>query len=122
MFAEYIGMPYDLHNKNGLNCWALVARVYRDLFSETLTDYNADNISKVSAAFTAAFARGDHGFHNVETPEDFDVIVMFSKRLTHCGIYYQGKILHANGGAKQVTFERLKDVTRQFEAVEFWRK
>ena len=122
MLEAYVGMPYNLHNKNGLNCWALVALVYSDLFDAVVPDYKADNLQAVSAAFTAAFAEGLHGFTQVDEPKDFDVVIMKSERLFHCGIWYQGKVLHANNGAKQVTFERFKDATRNFKVVEFWRK
>ncbi len=122
MFEKYIGIPYSLSNKNGVNCWALVALVYHDLRGLTIPDYESKNHQQVTAAFTAAFAEGLHGFKQVDEPIDFDVVIMKANRLTHCGVWYQGRLLHANNGAKQVTFERLKDVARPFKSIEFWRK
>lgn len=120
MLAEFVGMPYDLQNQKGVNCWSLVALVYDKLFGDKLNDYSAGNIQSVSAAFSAAFAEGKHGFTKVEKPSDFDVVVMYRDKTTHCGVYYQGRLLHANNDAKQVIYERLKDATRAFERVEFW--
>lgn len=122
MISQYIGMPYNLHNKNGVNCWALIALVYKDLLDDELVEYNAENSEAVALAFTTAFANGKHGFKQVDTPQDYDVVFMRNRFFHHCGLYYEGKILHANTGAKQVTFERFKDVTRTFKKVEFWRK
>lgn len=122
MLAEFVGMPYDLRNRKGVNCWSLVALVYEKLFGEQLTDYSAGNIQSVSAAFTAAFAEGEHGFTKVEEVADFDVVVLWADRTTHCGIYYQGRLLHAHSDAKQVIFEKFKDATMFYNRVEFWRK
>ena len=122
MLSKFVGIPYDLHNRTGINCWALVALVYDEIFGDKLKDYSAKNFREVSTAFTSAFFEGDHGFNKVDSPEDFDVVVLWSKRTVHCGIYYEGNLLHANNDAKQVIFEKLKNASRSFERIEFWRK
>jgi len=122
MISEFVGIPYDLQNRQGVNCWSLVALVYDKLFNDKLQDYSAKNIQSISAAFSAAFAEGNHGFERVEKPSDFDVVVMYGNITTHCGVYYQGKLLHATSDQKQVVFQRLNDVTRFFNRVEFWSK
>jgi len=124
MFSKYIGTPYDLFNINGVNCWSLVALVYRDLFGNQLVDYSAEENSfqSISAAFTAAFAEGEHGFIQIDEPEDLCVIVMKHSKLQHCGIWFQGKVLHATSAARQVILQDEKDAVRQFKSVEYWQK
>ena len=125
---QYVGIPYDLHNINGLSCWGLVAKVCFDR-GISVPEYKAENHRQVAAAFTLAFAEGMHGFIQVYKPVNYDVIIMKSRqnedgtyRLIHCGVWYQGKVLHANNGAKQVMFQRFKDVIKPFKEIEFWRK
>ncbi len=124
MFNEYVGINYCINNQNGVNCWGLVAMVYRDIFSDDLKLFHSENDSfrAISTAFTKAFTENKHGFKKVDDKADFDVVIMRSNRLTHCGIYYQGKILHSSRGAKQVIFQRFQDATRTFKDIEFWRK
>lgn len=124
MFRDYIGLPYDLFNKNGVNCWSLVALVYSDFFDEKLADYASKDKSfqSIAAAFTAAFAEGKHGFTQIDEPVDLCVIVMKHKLLTHCGIWYEGKVIHATSAARQVIMQDEKDAVRQFKSVEYWQK
>jgi cell wall-associated NlpC family hydrolase len=124
---DYIGMPYSLRPTEGhLNCWELVAKVFHDEFSEELPEYNADTVYDVGAAFTAAFAVGDHGFTRSETYQDFSVIIMSNKRKKvssiHCGIVYGGMVLHSSGDAKQVVYQPIAHATREFKEVEFWQR
>lgn len=123
MIDKYIGIPYDLFNQDGVNCWALVALVYKDLFGEKLKDFKAERntFGSISAAFTAAFASGEHGFSRIDNPVDFCVIVMKNKRLQHCGIWYKGNVLHAMSASKQVIYQTEKQATKLFNEVEYWR-
>ena len=122
MVAEYIGLPYDLHNRNGLNCWALVALVYRDLFDLALPDYRSksESYQDIVAAFTTAFAEGEHGFAQVSEPQDLCVVVMKHRRLQHCGLWYQGRVLHAASAFGQVVLQSEKDACKRFDTIEYW--
>lgn len=122
MLSQYVGMPYSLRGKDGLNCWSLVALVYHDFFGTDIPTYGAKNHNDVSSAFTAAFTQDNHGFTKVDEPQDFDVIVMKNKQTTHCGVWFKGRVLHAHNGAKQVMFQQYKAATRNFQDIEFWRR
>jgi len=126
--AQYIGIKYDLHNRKGLNCWALVAKVYGDLFGDEIPEFvsKTDNPKDIAATFTAAFASGDHGFHQIANPVELCVAVF--KRPTkfgfdfHCGIYHQGKILHSSKPVGMVSYQSIAEASRGFRIVEFWQK
>ena len=126
--AQYIGIKYDLHNRKGLNCWALVAKVYSDLFGDEIPEFvsKTDNPKDIAATFTAAFASGDHGFHQIANPVELCVAVF--KRPTkfgfdfHCGIYHQGKILHSSKPVGMVSYQSIAEASRGFRIVEFWQK
>lgn len=125
---EYIGMPYDIKNQHGVNCWGLVAKVYNDKFSDDLPDFPSPSksLADISATFTAAFANGNHGFTMVDKPQNYDVVV-FKRKMAkcfyfHCGIWLDGKILHSASRSGGVVYEAFDSVARQFKVVEFWRK
>ena len=124
---EYIGLPYDIKNKNGYNCWALVAKVYRDKLNYNIEDYpsKTGNIRDIAAAFTAAFANGSHGFTQRLTSENLDVVIFKKKTkfgfIFHCGIMVDGKVLHSSSRSGGVVYETLKLAGYGFKEVEFWR-
>ena len=124
---KYVGIPYSLRPVDGfLNCWQLVSLVYRNELSKDIPGFSANDIADISNAFTAAFATGDHGFSVVDEPKDFDVVVFVSERRKrnrfHCGIMYNGKVLHAFNKFGQVVYHSLAEASDSFERVEFWRR
>lgn len=125
--SNYIGIPYSLRPVDGcLNCWELVAQVYSDVFGQSLPMFKADNNRDVGAAFTAAFASGEHGFIKSKTYSDFSVIIMRNvrKRVSsiHCGVMYKGMVLHSSGDAKQVVYQTIEQATAEFKEFEFWQR
>jgi len=125
---EYVGIKYDIRNKTGVNCWGLVAKVYHDKFSDDLPDFPSPSKSMrdIAVTFTAAFANNEHGFTMVDKPQDYDVVVF--KKMTkfgflfHCGIWFEGKILHSASRSGGVVYEALSSVSRSFKEIEFWRR
>jgi len=125
---EYIGLPYDIHNKTGLNCWALVAKVYKDRFGFNIADYPSpsNNIRDIAATFTAAFANGTHGFKKHENSKNYDVVI-FKKEtrfgfIFHCGILIDGRVLHCSSRSGGVVYESLRIAGHGFQEIEFWRR
>jgi len=128
MIGEYIGIPYDISNNKGLNCWGLVSKVYADLFSDTIKDFpsKTDNSQEIASVFAAAFATNDHGFKLTENPNNFDLIV-FSRnsvygKLYHCGIMYNGKVLHSSKAVGGVALQSIADAGRGFREFKFWQR
>jgi len=120
MIAELIGIPYDLHNKKGVNCWGLVALVYDKMLGKSLISFDVKSYRDIANTFTQAFIDNAHGFKKTDKPNNFDVVTMNKGKLFHCGIYHDGNILHSSLEAKQVVYEKYNNVVRQFEVIEFW--
>ncbi len=125
---EYIGIPYDIRNKTGVNCWGLVAKVYHDKLSDDLPDFPSPSksLQDIAATFTAAFANNEHGFTMVEKPINYDVVV-FKRKMGrsfyfHCGIWLDGKILHSASRSGGVVYEAFSSVAHGFRDIEFWRR
>ncbi len=128
MIAGFIGLPYDLHNISGYNCFALVGLVYSELFGQSVPVFTAKTNSPrdIAATFASAFATGEHGFKKTDKPKDFDVIVFKKKTrfgyVFHCGILYKNKVLHASSSTKSSTYQSVKMAGEGFEEIEYWQR
>ena len=105
-------------------CWELVADWYASEERRAVAvDYKTAtrSIRDMSSAFRTALHQGGHGF--VQTPAPVDgCVVLLGKTdkigIHHCGIYFQGSVLHALPGI--TLFEPMSVVADGFEVVEFW--
>ena len=128
MIERFIGLPYDLHNISGYNCFALVGLVYSELFGESIPVFTAKSNSPrdIAATFSAAFATGEHGFKKTDEPKDFDVVV-FKKgtrfgSIFHCGILYKKKVLHASSCTKSSAYQNIEMAGEGFTEIEYWQR
>ena len=126
--SDYIGIPYNIRNERGLNCFGLVAKVYYDLFGDSLPDYkaNVEDTAVINSIFTNAFVTGDHGFKQVDKPSDYCVVVFKRKSLNsfayHCGLIYKNKVLHCHKAAGGVVYQPIEQAKRGYKVVEFWQR
>lgn len=116
----YLGKVYPLPP-----CWNLVADIYRTELSTTVTDYKTINASirAIASEFRLALHKSAHGFSQIAEPVDFCVVLMGKSAragLHHCGIYYQGKVLHmlASGGL----YQEPSVIADEYKLVEYWAK
>jgi cell wall-associated NlpC family hydrolase len=117
---KWIGTPYSLHNTDTtLNCWGIVSQYYH----KQVPDFSINTLQpkEICDVFTAAFAKGDHGFVKTELPKDGDVIVFESPAQFHVGLLYKGKILHSSPKSMGVTYQDIKDI-KGFREIEYWSK
>lgn len=124
--GRYIGIPYSLRPMAGcVNCWSLVALIYSQEMSKDIPEFKSKGISGIASAFTAAFATGEHGFKKVASVKNFDVMVFINKSEFrseyHCGIHYNGKVLHAVKALGGVVYQDVSVAMQTFDKVEFWR-
>lgn len=117
---DYLGKQYP-HPP----CWSLVVDVYTTELAQGVTDYKTINTSirAIASAFRLALHKSPHGFVQIETPVDYAVVLMGKTRslgIHHCGIYYDGKVLHAMPDGN--FWQDLASIGDQYEVVEFWAK
>lgn len=106
-------------------CWALVADIYTSELGAVVDDYKtiSGSIRAVAGAFRLALHKAAHGFAQVELPVDFAVVLMGRVRslgMHHCGIYYQGKVLHALESG--TLYQDLASLRADYPLMEFWSK
>lgn len=104
-------------------CWPLVADVYATELGHGVTEYSAATSSfrDVAAAFRLALHDGNHGFTQIARPIDLCVVLLGrteSMGIHHCGIFYQGSILHALGSG--VFYQDAASVGDEYELIEYW--
>jgi len=106
-------------------CWELVADVYATELDAIAVDYKTVNrsIREMASAFRIAIHKSAHGFVKVAEPVDYAIVLLGKTEeigIHHCGIYYQGKVLHAMPDIS--LYEELSVIRDRFALVEFWAK
>ena len=106
-------------------CWELVADVMAHERGAVPVDYKTVNrsVREMASAFRLAIHKSAHGFVQVAEPVDFAIVLLAKHRrvgVHHCGVMYQGKVLHALPGV--TLYEDLSTVQDAYEVVEFWAK
>jgi len=117
---DYLGKQYP-----SPPCWSLVANVYADELSDTVLDYKTINASirTIASAFRLALHKSPHGFAQLSEPVDYCVVLMGRTARTglhHCGIYYDGKVLHAMDSGNY--YQELHTIQDEYKLIEFWGK
>lgn len=117
---DYLGRQYP-----SPPCWALIADVYTNELADTVTDYKTVNASirAIASAFRIALHKSAHGFAQIDEPVDYCVVLLGKTMRTglhHCGIYYQGRVLHMLDSGGQ--YQEMSVIRDAYELVEFWMK
>jgi len=106
-------------------CWELVSLVYERELQAIAVDYKQINrsVRQMATAFRIALHKSAHGFSQIKEPVDMAVVLLGKTAdigIHHCGIYWQGGVLHAQPG--NVYYEPLSVIRDTFGVVEFWAK
>ena len=104
-------------------CWELVADVYhRERFDISVAYVKANrSIREMADAFRLALHQCEHGFKRTENPDDFCIVLLGRNEkigIHHCGVWYDGKILHAE--PTMVFYEDIGTVRARYQLMEFW--
>jgi len=104
-------------------CWELVADVLARECAGIAVEYipAQRTIRQMAEAFRLALHTSPHGFLRAERARDFDVVLMGRNAhigIHHCGIWYGGRVLHAEPGA--TLYEELTALQARYPIMEFW--
>jgi cell wall-associated NlpC family hydrolase len=112
--SKYLGLPYDINSVHGVNCWTLVALVYKKELQIELSLYagKTNSTQDIADEFKDRLAAGDHGFDIVDSPINYDLVIFNNDKSYHCGIYWNRKVLHANGQCRtgSVWHDKIRDI------------
>lgn len=106
-------------------CWELVADVYHRELGQGVLDFKTvdPSVRAIASAFRLALHKSPHGFAKIEQPADFCVVLMGKSEalgLHHCGIYYQGSVLHALERGN--LYQDMASLSDAYPVMEFWSK
>ena len=124
---KYLKLRYDINSRNGgVNCWTLYCKVIKDKFGFDMPVFRGISNSKGDIASEFEI-RLDSGSNHIEIskPRDYDLVIFKIRQASnvfyHCGVWLNGKVLHANGTGMSggVWYDKLQDI--EFETVRFYR-
>lgn len=106
-------------------CWELVADIYRTELDEGVMGFKTvdPSVRAIASAFRLALHKSPHGFARIEDPVDYAVVLMGKSEalgVHHCGIWYQGKILHALETGN--LYQDVASLSDTYKVMEFWAK
>jgi hypothetical protein len=106
-------------------CFDLVADVYQRELGAIAVDYKTINrsVRDMASAFRIAVHKDPHGFAQIAEPVDMCIVLLGKTErmgIHHCGIFYDGRVLHAMPGA--TLYEEMATIRDRFAVVQFWAK
>lgn len=106
-------------------CWHLVTDVYETVLGADPNEVQtvSEAMRRAARAYRLELFKNREGMQQIAEPRDYAIVLMWasvSKRQLHCGIYYQGKVLHAlESGTLYQDMETLRDT---YPLMEYWAK
>ena len=104
-------------------CWSLVTDVY--LSELGLDPDHVETISEsmrmAARVFRVQLYKEPGSMRQLQEPVDLAVVLMWptvSRKRMHCGIYYDGKVLHAT--PEGVLYQDLASLQDTYQVMEFW--
>jgi hypothetical protein len=104
-------------------CWALASDVLVTECGFDPMGYStvSGSVRGAASAFRLALHKTTHGFSQIDAPQDFALVLMGKSAalgVHHCGIYYQGKVLHALDTGS--LYQDLASLGDDYALIEFW--
>ncbi len=114
---------YQAKTYSAQPCWDLVADVYATERQALHVGYEPKERTTrdMADAFRLAVHHNHNGFKCVLDPQDFAIVLLGKNHrigIHHCGIYYQGHVLHACPGITH--YQPLSVIRDQWALIEFW--
>lgn len=117
----YIGKPYSFRS---FNCWHYVCKIREDNGIETKA-FSTKNFKEAFSTITKQMLNVDHGLTKVNTPENFDIVIINKTELGrlsyHCGVFHNGYVAHCDRASGQVLYQPYKKFIEGYEGAVIWR-
>ena len=119
---DYIGIPFKTNgrDRDGLDCYGLIAAVYKDQLGVDIPDWHVadDSTSTVMETISNGLnvELDAQRAHEVAEPKDMDILVLSRMGVAyHVGIYIAGGVLHTvynSSGSCFESFHNFKQTNR----------
>ena len=126
---DYIGQKWKPNGRgdDGLDCWGLVAKVFKDQLDLDLPHWTVEEPYTNSGAKRALTKAKDESILNnhaehVIKPKDFDIAMLVRRRVAfHVGVICNGGVLHISKNTRGATWERLDEFEKYGGKLEVYR-
>ena len=105
-------------------CWGLLSEVMHGAHGPAVTGYkptDSFSVRDLASAFRLTLHRSPGTFIRLSEPADLCMVLLGNGTklgLHHCGVYWQGSVLHAHEGGN--SFDDLSAVRDRFTSIEYW--
>lgn len=104
-------------------CFKLVADVYADMLGQSPTEVEtvSESMRRAARTFRLELFKRQPGMQQLAEPQDLAVVLMWpsdKKRRAHCGIWWQGKVLHATETG--VLYQDVASLQSTYQVMEWW--
>lgn len=105
-------------------CWQLVTDVYRNVLGQEPDQVQtvSEAMRRASRAYRLELFKSRGGMEQIDEPRDFAIVLMWrtsqKRQQLHCGIYYQGSVLHALESS--TLYQDLQTLREAYPLMEFW--
>jgi len=120
MLSKYIGKPYSFRR---YNCWDFVVEARKECGIETKV-FKPATLKEAFQVVTAQMQKLGHGLSKVDEPLNFDIVIVSKQNKFmsyHCGLLFDGVVVHCCPIVGAVTTSTLFEFTRDKDGVSFWR-
>ena len=112
-----IGTPYSFRS---FNCWNYVSKVRASNGIKTKL-FNPESLTGAFLLIEREVKKLDHGLVKVKDPENFDIVITRKGKVYHCGLWFNGDVMHCSRQLKQVVKESFTDFIKPYESFTLWR-
>lgn len=112
-----IGTPYSFKS---FNCWHYVSSI-RDSNGIKTKLFDVASLNGAFKTIKSEMQKLDHGLTKVEAPENFDIVITRKAKVYHCGLYFNGDVMHCSRALRQVVKESFSDFIKPYESFTLWR-
>lgn len=116
--ATYLSRQYEEPR-----CFKLVADVYADVLGVSPAEVEtvSESMRRAARTFRLELFKRQPGMQQIDQPRDLAVLLMWpadSRKRAHCGIYWQGKVLHATETGN--LYQDLASLQDVYPRMEWW--
>lgn len=106
-------------------CWNLVTDVYMNVLAQEPNEVQtvSEAMRRAARAYRLELFKSRDGMEQLAQPRDFAIVLMWpssARRQLHCGIFYQGSVLHALPTG--TLYQDLQTLREAYPLMEFWSK
>ena len=112
-----VGAPYSFRN---YNCWDYCVDI-RNAAGFKTKEFKVKTLRAGFSEIAKQMNEIEHGLLLVTEKENFDIVMVKRCESYHCGLFYDGDVIHCSGHLKQVVKQSFNSFIESYESFTLWR-